>query len=625
MVRDGQGVPVHVRAPFWITGLVLIGLLIFVGALSTGTLTSIFLPGTQPGHVSPVESFQNCASCHADIVRQWSGSTKAHAPRDPLFNALLSVTQKHTQPLGMDTPEYCLRCHAPTAWLAGRSHELSTQNFTATDLDGVQCDFCHRMVNPLAPDSGVNVSGTVPGYGNGMYAVTSSGLPRRGPRPATPAGHPTFQEPFLKSSELCGICHDVSNPYFASSPTMTPPHTQPALERTYSEWKNSWFATQGEAGSCQSCHMPRREGYTAVPGGRLRLDVGSHDFSGVNTFVPQILHDFWPGVDTAALREGKMRSEEMHRRAAVLEVAAGREGGSTVALVRVTNLTGHKLPTGFAEGRRMWISLIGKNGEGATVFESGRYDEASRTLLADDQIKMYEAKLGPTAATAASVSIPIAPTFLSAFSDSTYFDNRIPPRGFSEPGFREYRAQPVGYHYDEGAYWDVTRYMLPGDVVQVEASLWFELASREFVEYLREENTGNPYDWNNWGERVHAAWEELGAPDLMTTTTVSVQEGSPILGKVKPFEIPVRIILAQNFPNPFNNATTIEFWLSTSSSVTLNVYDVGGRLVETLVSGSRDAGLHTASLSSSNLASGMYLYRLVAGNSSFTKKLVLIR
>ncbi len=622
-----MGRPRLVDAACWTSGLYVIcfSAIVVVAGTNTNIVTNIFLPGTQPGQVSPAESFQNCATCHADIVRQWSGSTKAHAPRDPLFNALLSVTQKHTQPLGMDTPEYCLRCHAPTAWLAGRSHELSTQNFTGTDLDGVQCDFCHRLVNPVAPGSEAPVSGPAPGYGNGMYAVAQLGLPRRGPRSSLPTGHPVYQDAFFKSSELCGICHDVSNPYFSSSPATTAPHAQPALERTYSEWKNSWFATQGEAGSCQSCHMPRREAYTATPGGRLRLDVGSHDFSGVNTFIPRVLHDFWPGVDTAALQRGRERSVVMHRRAAALEVAAGREGASTVSLVRVTNLTGHKLPTGFAEGRRMWISVAGKNSDGVIVFQSGQYDAVTRTLLEDDQIKIYEAKLGPSSVTAASLNISAAPTFLPAFSDSTYFDNRIPPRGYSSGAFQQHRAQPVDYHYDDDAYWDVTRYMLPPEVVHVEASLWFQLASREFVEYLRNENTGNPYDWNNWGERVHSAWEEHGAPDLMGTTSATVQDGTPVLVPVKPFEIPVRIVLAQNFPNPFNSSTTIEFWLSTASSITLDVYDVNGRLVETLLSGSLEAGLHSTSLSSTTLASGIYMYRLVAGNSAFTKKLVVLR
>lgn len=71
--------------------------------------------------------------------------------------------------------------------------------------------------------------------------------------------------------------------------------------------------------------------------------------------------------------------------------------------------------------------------------------------------------------------------------------------------------------------------------------------------------------------------------------------------------------LFQNYPNPFNPATTIRFELPASSEVRLDVYDLMGRRVQTLVNNTLAAGLHSVSFDASNLASGAYIYRLQAG------------
>ena len=68
--------------------------------------------------------------------------------------------------------------------------------------------------------------------------------------------------------------------------------------------------------------------------------------------------------------------------------------------------------------------------------------------------------------------------------------------------------------------------------------------------------------------------------------------------------------LAQNYPNPFNPDTQITFTIPESSEVTLKVYDVMGRHIQTLAEGSHSLGSHTVTFDGSNLASGLYLYRL---------------
>ena len=88
--------------------------------------------------------------------------------------------------------------------------------------------------------------------------------------------------------------------------------------------------------------------------------------------------------------------------------------------------------------------------------------------------------------------------------------------------------------------------------------------------------------------------------------------------------------LHQNFPNPFNPTTTITYELLRPASVTLSVYDVRGSQVTTLASGTRNAGLHSATwngidATGAPVASGVYYYRLEVGSTTTTKKMVLLK
>jgi len=90
-------------------------------------------------------------------------------------------------------------------------------------------------------------------------------------------------------------------------------------------------------------------------------------------------------------------------------------------------------------------------------------------------------------------------------------------------------------------------------------------------------------------------------------------------------EIPSVTALLGNYPNPFNPSTTISYELSTVSNVSLIVYDVLGRNVATLVDGIQQSGYHQVNFNGSNMASGLYYYRLIAGPFSDVKRLMLVK
>jgi len=84
-------------------------------------------------------------------------------------------------------------------------------------------------------------------------------------------------------------------------------------------------------------------------------------------------------------------------------------------------------------------------------------------------------------------------------------------------------------------------------------------------------------------------------------------------------------ILDQNYPNPFNSSTIIEYSVNSTSFVSVKVYDVLGREIATMVNERKEAGSYSITFNASYLPSGSYIYRLIAGNSTATKKLILLK
>ena len=90
-------------------------------------------------------------------------------------------------------------------------------------------------------------------------------------------------------------------------------------------------------------------------------------------------------------------------------------------------------------------------------------------------------------------------------------------------------------------------------------------------------------------------------------------------------EIPKVFNLFQNYPNPFNPVTNIKFDIPKASNVTLDVYDVTGKLVSSLVNSELDAGSYTASWNAISFASGIYFYKITAGEYVHQMKMVLVK
>jgi len=94
--------------------------------------------------------------------------------------------------------------------------------------------------------------------------------------------------------------------------------------------------------------------------------------------------------------------------------------------------------------------------------------------------------------------------------------------------------------------------------------------------------------------------------------------------------VPTTFALNQNYPNPFNPSTTIEFALPQRETVRLDVFDILGRQVSTLVNAEMSAGTwrvvwNGKDANGSPVATGMYIYRIQAGSFSMVKKMLMIK
>lgn len=113
--------------------------------------------------------------------------------------------------------------------------------------------------------------------------------------------------------------------------------------------------------------------------------------------------------------------------------------------------------------------------------------------------------------------------------------------------------------------------------------------------------------------------------DFVPIVILDVQFTPVSVERIEDF-IPANIYLEQNYPNPFNPTTNIKFGITKASNVDLRVYDMLGREVEVLVDNQfMEAGNYSTKFSAEKLASGIYLYKLKAGEFELTKKMQLIK
>jgi hypothetical protein len=550
-----------------VVGLAFAGVAIALATAPT-TRNDFFAPGTQPNTLTrPLASAVGCSGCHGyydkDIepYRPWAASMMGQSARDPIFHACLTIANQDAAFAG----EMCLRCHVPQGWYRGSSQDPTGDGLEGTDFQGVGCSVCHRAVDPVytpgqspAVDQGILSALAHPVVNpHNTTLVLDPQDRRRGPYDLEINPHAWLKSPYHQNPRLCANCHEVSNPVYSKTPEgvyrlneLDAPHPTGnkfdmfPIERTYSEWANSSFATapvslphpmdptmnrfggnHPEVSSCQDCHMPRTLGTGCDPAFETtpRITHAQHHFNGANTWVLRAVRalydDFVTDLSEGAVDDAIERTIGMLQAASDLELS---QTGNDIN-VRIVNQTGHKLPTGYPEGRKMWINVQFYDASGSLVREHGAYDEVQATLDRSTT-KVYEGKLGMDAYAAALHNKPEGNSFHFVLNNMWTKDNRIPPRGFTNAGFASVQASHVGAFYADGQHWDDTLFAVPPGAARAEVRVYHQLTSRDYIEFLRDENTTD-----NRGQIAYDQWVLHGksTPTLMDFAQVFVTPPQP--------------------------------------------------------------------------------------------------
>lgn len=486
------------------------------GAIRAGVCAAALLAGTWASAATEPGTLQNglekpgdCQKCHAFANKPemadkpnvspiaWQGTMMAGSARDPVFWAGVALAHQDAPGETVD----CVRCHAPRAFLAGRGDAFAIDALQPDDLAGVECDLCHRMI-----DDGM----TAPG--NARYTVDDAVGPagdvdKQGPwfyDGAEKPMHGWVVGDLLGRSEHCGTCHDVTTGRDRVDEGGAPLGGKFNEQRTYSEWKNSDYPVQGW--SCQDCHMQavadvagcaefNSMGVSHATGGRR------HDLAGANRRMVEILKQLYGDagsgdIDDAFFDIALGNIDASLAAAATLEVTppatVDLQQGIAGWGVKVTNNTGHKLPTGYSEGRVMWLEVTASY-MGQVVYGSGRW-LPGQGLEGDPQQRAYEG---------VAVEQKSGVTFHLLRNDLWQLDTRIPPKGLkkdpeTDPVGDRYTLQPdqTWPHWDEAVYAFAPVELVdatPGvdDTIDLRVRLLYVINTPEYLQVLADENSTN--------------------------------------------------------------------------------------------------------------------------------------
>lgn len=593
----------------------------------------------------------NCQVCHnsngtsvltyngIDIspATNWRSTMMANASKDPLWRAVVAA-EGIEFPLLVDQIETtCTKCHSPIGHTQAKydGHEF----FTVAELnnnplanDGVSCTVCHQ-IDPenLGTDSSYS-GGYIIKPVDVIYGPYEN--PLTGPMVMQTGYTPVFST-HVNKSELCATCHTLFTPFFNSQnqvagyfPEQTP----------YIEWKNSIYQLSGI--ECQSCHMPRiEEGIdisTTPPWHQvLRSPYWRHDFAGGNVYMCAMLKTYAVELGltsgAAELDSTIKKSKAMlQEKTVALNLVSRQQNDTVYTEVTLTNLTGHKLPTGIPF-RRMWIHLTAEKETGAIVFESGKWDshgeiigidsiyEPHHDIITDgNRVQIYEPVLMNT-------ENELTYTLLRAAG--FFKDNRLPPIGFksshisydsvavygvNDPNFNRNSTGQEGSGSDRITYIFTNNYT---GTLKIKAEVCYQTVKPEFIEHLTSLTDPDINAFKGMYDNMGNAPTILTSFETMLTVTGIKEDG----------QLSAKSYGLSAYPNPFNPDSMIRFEIPGKSYISLELFDIRGKKLADVAGGYYEGGSHEVLLKGENLAAGVYIVTMRVDKSKLSQKMVMIK
>lgn len=511
----------------------------------------------------------NCATCHTgsgsvmvegglDIspATQWRSTMMAQAAMDPLWRAKVRSETLHSPDYAQLIMSKCTRCHAPLGSVEafhGGAEAYSLEEALSDPLarDGVSCTLCHQIGPQNLGQADSFTGGFLVGTQhviNGPYAA-----PLVGPMQVN-SGYTPVLGAHIAQSELCATCHTLFTPWLDNSGQVggTFPEQVP-----YLEWTNSGYPAMGR--SCQACHMPESgnaQDISTLPPWhtQTRSPYFKHEFVGANAWMTGLLRDHSAELlltaSTAQLDRTRRLGVDMLAQAAQVGVAGVEDGDSLDLMVSVTNLSGHKLPTGIPL-RRMWLRVLVVDAQGDTLFQSGAWDDAGSPPPSVGSFEPHHQVIRDPARTQIWEGVMgdanEAPTWILLRASHFLKDNRLPPLGFvtGAPSYADMAVvgvPPEDSDFNreggvEGSGRDLVHYRLPipADSFTVRADLLYQAVPPALVRSFDGQDAPEIHAWRSLSDAADyaplvmasAQWQ---GPGVLPAPQVDVRvEGGQVL------------------------------------------------------------------------------------------------
>ncbi len=463
--------------------------------------------------------FEEGGARDLSIGNAWRTSMMANSARDPYWHAVLASELDRFPTLHEEINDTCTRCHAPMVNDYARKEGLPIQvldevltedeieqgveaaaGFIGKDdqdvmfnhaMDGVSCSLCHQMADDgnLGTDAGMSGGWVV-----NFFPDADFGGSNFGDRPAfgqysdlqnagfmlAKSGYTPVFGAHISSSETCGSCHNLQTNPVTEDGEPVPDVSHFAEQMVYTEWQNSIFDDAGSnPKSCQDCHMPTvDQPVPLLANGELFNDFAEHTFLGANTVMQDMIKNFKDelgvpeDISEADFDESIARNREFLKTSAIIELKNAVIAENELSLdVEITNMTGHKLPSGY-HSRRAYLHVLVTDNNGQVVYENGRIrpdgsiDGVSQDANPDSfevhydritsatQVQVYQAIPGDSNGVQTE-SLLAATQFLK--------DNRLTPAGFNKASVPDdvavHGAALNDANFDSGK--DTVTYVIP--------------------------------------------------------------------------------------------------------------------------------------------------------------------
>lgn len=476
-----------------------------------------------PDNIGPVFANRDANGNDVNPIDSWRSSMMGNSARDPFWRAKVShevsVNPSHQAAL----EDKCTSCHAPM----GRydKHLMGAGPFSIAELvqdpialDGVSCLACHMQ----KPDSlGLLFSGNLKFETTGILYGPHGG-PEDEPLFGSPmlgfVGYEPLYGAHLSTAGTCAGCHTLITETADLDGNLTGDHF--VEQATYHEWLNSSFNTDADPEnglSCQACHMPRINDAVVVSALydflTPRTPFGKHHLVGANVFMLNLLKHNNTALELTANQthfdSTISRTQRMlQQQSLLMETSVMDRTAETAYIdVKLTNLAGHKFPSGYP-ARRAFIELHVQGEGGNTIFRSGNWDSSYEVvghdadwephhdvITSESQAQIYEMVMGDVNGNKTTVleraKFPLK-------------DNRLTPLGFSTSHISYDTTLIAGVpgsdidfnrytNGTEGSGTDITHYQVPMDgytgAITITARVWYQSAPPRWMEEMFEFNT----------------------------------------------------------------------------------------------------------------------------------------